>query len=246
MLFNHSGVGVRGRGRRAAAILAAFSLTGAGFFGLAGQAQAAPSVTVKLTAQGVCDSNPDLSGPPVTTLATADITHSFQISISGRLTGLRPGHPYTVSATNGNLASGLAGIGTADANGSLTVTEVVDNGGASGYTGPSQGATIYDSTGGNPDLGAPVASTTIAIADNCSRLIAGSSHDRLIQGTLRLIQQGDGNLVLYQGGKALWSTRTGGHPGAQTVLQGDANLVVYSSAGRRSGRPGRTRGPMRR
>ncbi|MGN6275547.1 MAG: NlpC/P60 family protein [Solirubrobacterales bacterium] len=39
--------------------------------------------------------------------------------------------------------------------------------------------------------------------------------------------QGDGNLVLYQGGKALWSSETDGHPGAFAVMQEDGNLVVY-------------------
>ncbi|HEX9359453.1 MAG TPA: CHAP domain-containing protein [Streptosporangiaceae bacterium] len=42
--------------------------------------------------------------------------------------------------------------------------------------------------------------------------------------------QGDGNLVLYTAsGHALWHSRTGGNPGARTVLQGtDGNLVIYA------------------
>jgi cell wall-associated NlpC family hydrolase len=51
-------------------------------------------------------------------------------------------------------------------------------------------------------------------------------------GRYRLIMQGDGNLVVYQGSKAKWSTGTSGHPGASAVMQGDGNLVVY-----RSGKP---------
>jgi cell wall-associated NlpC family hydrolase len=43
----------------------------------------------------------------------------------------------------------------------------------------------------------------------------------------RLVMQGDGNLVLYAGGKALWSSKTNGHNGANAVMQGDGNLVVY-------------------
>jgi hypothetical protein len=43
-----------------------------------------------------------------------------------------------------------------------------------------------------------------------------------------LVQQTDGNLVLYQGKKALWSTATGRHPGAASIMQTDGNLVVYS------------------
>jgi len=42
-----------------------------------------------------------------------------------------------------------------------------------------------------------------------------------------LLQQTDGNLVFYQGKKALWSSVTAGHPGASTAMQPDGNLVVY-------------------
>jgi len=45
----------------------------------------------------------------------------------------------------------------------------------------------------------------------------------------RLIMQGDGNLVLYHGGSALWSSKTNGHGGANAVMQGDGNFVVYQS-----------------
>ncbi|GAA4637526.1 hypothetical protein GCM10023196_091670 [Actinoallomurus vinaceus] len=42
-----------------------------------------------------------------------------------------------------------------------------------------------------------------------------------------LAQQTDGNLVLYRGKKALWSSVTGQHSGAFTAMQKDGNLVVY-------------------
>jgi exopolysaccharide biosynthesis protein len=51
---------------------------------------------------------------------------------------------------------------------------------------------------------------------------------RSMNGAYTLQQQTDGNLVLYQGKKALWSTETGRHPGAYTAMQTDGNLVVYS------------------
>jgi hypothetical protein len=51
-------------------------------------------------------------------------------------------------------------------------------------------------------------------------------------GRFTLIQQGDGNLVLYQiGSKALWSTQTNGKPGDTTVMQEDGNLVIYGASG---------------
>jgi surface antigen len=49
-------------------------------------------------------------------------------------------------------------------------------------------------------------------------------------GQYQLWMQGDGNLVEYRNGKALWDPTnpgTAGHPGAYAVLQGDGNFVVY-------------------
>jgi len=183
--------------------------------------------TVKLTATGSCDFGLD-GNKSFTTLATPNITRSYKIIVSGTLAGLTPGHSYTLHASNGTLAAGAVNLGTADAHGNLRVTNLVDNGGASGYTGSTQRATVTDNASPH---GAATAST-IKIADNCSQLVAGSSHDRLMLGTLKLIQQGDGNLVLYLGNKALWSSHTNYHPGAHTVMQGDGNLVIYSPAGK--------------
>jgi hypothetical protein len=51
-------------------------------------------------------------------------------------------------------------------------------------------------------------------------------------GLYRLIQQGDGNLVLYKPGitRALWATGTG--TAVETIMQGDGNLVAYDASGR--------------
>ncbi len=49
-------------------------------------------------------------------------------------------------------------------------------------------------------------------------------------GQYKLIMQGDGNLVLYHEGTALWSSETGGNPGSYAVMQGEGNLVVYHGA----------------
>jgi len=42
------------------------------------------------------------------------------------------------------------------------------------------------------------------------------------------MQASDGNLVLYMGNTALWSSNTAGNPGAYAVMQGDGNFVVYT------------------
>jgi hypothetical protein len=50
-------------------------------------------------------------------------------------------------------------------------------------------------------------------------------------GRFQLSYQGDGNLVLYQGGSALWASGTNGHGGDRVIMQEDGNLVIYKSNG---------------
>jgi hypothetical protein len=49
-------------------------------------------------------------------------------------------------------------------------------------------------------------------------------------GDFTLIMQGDGNLVLYQGGTALWASNTAGSGADEAIMQGDGNLVLSTSA----------------
>jgi hypothetical protein len=50
-------------------------------------------------------------------------------------------------------------------------------------------------------------------------------------GDYALAMQGDGNLVLYQNGTALWASNTGGSATDKAAMQGDGNLVLYTSSG---------------
>ncbi|MFC5804417.1 FG-GAP-like repeat-containing protein [Streptomyces formicae] len=67
-----------------------------------------------------------------------------------------------------------------------------------------------------------------------NRLNAGQqllSGDSLVSAVTRLTMQTDGNLVITNpGGKILWSTGTGGYPGATAELGTDGNLVVRNAA----------------
>lgn len=76
-----------------------------------------------------------------------------------------------------------------------------------------------------PASGSPASSGLVLRAGQ--RLLAGQSQWSS-RKQYQLIMQGDGNLVEYTRGRALWDTSTGGHPGAYAVLQGDGNLVVYA------------------
>jgi hypothetical protein len=50
-------------------------------------------------------------------------------------------------------------------------------------------------------------------------------------GRSELVMQGDGNLVLYRGGKARWATNSNGKVVSRAIMQGDGNFVLYGPGG---------------
>ncbi len=50
-------------------------------------------------------------------------------------------------------------------------------------------------------------------------------------GRFKLVLQADGNLVLYDKDKALWSSGTNGKDAKKLVMQNDGNLVLYGPNG---------------
>ena len=78
------------------------------------------------------------------------------------------------------------------------------------------------------------------VAEHQAALVAGPhtldvdqrlypGQERVNNGRFRLTYQSDGNLVLYDGGTALWHTNTQGTPPGYAVMQSDGNLVVYDA-----------------
>ncbi len=68
----------------------------------------------------------------------------------------------------------------------------------------------------------------------CGNLLAGQQLNPgqskvSCDGRFSLVMQGDGNLVLYQQGRALWNTQTNGRGGHHAVMQGDGNFVLYTA-----------------
>jgi hypothetical protein len=51
-------------------------------------------------------------------------------------------------------------------------------------------------------------------------------------GRFTFVHQLDGNVVLYQAGRALWSSGTAGRASSALVMQPDGNLVLYDAGGR--------------
>ncbi|MFD5426737.1 FG-GAP-like repeat-containing protein [Streptomyces sp. NPDC127084] len=66
----------------------------------------------------------------------------------------------------------------------------------------------------------------------------------LTSRSAKLTMQDDGNLVITSnGGKALWSSKTGGNAGAKAVMRNDGNLVVYKADGTTVAWESKTRAP---
>ncbi len=77
------------------------------------------------------------------------------------------------------------------------------------------------------DAEQPVASSAVN-----DRLVSGqellpSQFITSANGKYKLIQQEDGNLVIYQGNRPIWSTATNGRKTQRCVMQKDGNLVLY-------------------
>jgi hypothetical protein len=90
---------------------------------------------------------------------------------------------------------------------------------------------IPSSTNPSPS---PTASTTATAG--CGVLAANASfavNKPLLScdGRFKLVLGGDGNLVLYQGSTALWSSQTSGKGGTTAYMQGDGNFVIYTASG---------------
>jgi cell wall-associated NlpC family hydrolase len=100
-----------------------------------------------------------------------------------------------------------------------TPTSSGSGGGTAGGTGSSSGSGGSSGTGTpSPDLGSQLAS---------GQTLSVGQYLMSPNGQYQLIMQTDGNLVLYRGSTALWSSGTGGDDGATVTMQTDGNLVLY-------------------
>jgi len=66
---------------------------------------------------------------------------------------------------------------------------------------------------------------------NSNELLSVGQSRASCDGRFVLAMQGDGNLVLYQAGRALWATMTNGRGGSFAAMQGDGNFVLYTAVG---------------
>jgi Beta-galactosidase len=152
--------------------------------------------------------------------ATSGTAYNDSVTFNTAGLGLTAG-PYHVVNASGTAVpqEAVSGGICAEANlpaASLAAWRVVSGAAPSGTTAP---ANCGDS--------APVACGTLT----ANHELAIGQSLASCNGEYALTMQGDGNLVLYQGGTALWASNTSGSAADEAIMQGDGNLVLYTSAG---------------
>ncbi len=96
----------------------------------------------------------------------------------------------------------------------LVCTVTVSSSFAYGYA--SDGTPVY--TGGGDKL-----------VDGANQNLYPGDCRTSAEGMTQLCYQGDGNLVLYDNGPAVWASNTDGTSANTAVMQGDGNFVVYDA-----------------
>ena len=96
------------------------------------------------------------------------------------------------------------------------------SGGGGGSSGGSGGAGSGSGSSGGTTGGG---TSSILMADQLLSSLTSAD------GRFQFVYQGDGNIVLYQGTTALWSSQTYGSSVGAAVMQGDGNFVLYDISG---------------
>jgi Ig domain of plant-specific actin-binding protein len=162
-------------------------------------------------------------------LQSTDGHYSLHMQTDGNLVEYVGGRALWASNTAGNPGAYLV----LQSDGNLVVyspsKEALWNSGTEGNPGDhlslqvDANIVVY-SSGGSPLWNSGIGNSTLSNGETLTGsqyLTAGNDHT--------FVMQTDGNLVLYGSSGALWASDTAGNPGAYAVLQGEGNLVVYST-----------------
>jgi hypothetical protein len=151
---------------------------------------------------------------------TSGTAYDDSVTLNTAGLGLATGTYHVVNASGTAVPQeAVSGGICAEANlpaASLAAWRVVSGAAPSGTAAPS-----------NCGDSAPVACGTLT----ANHALATGQSLASCNGDYTLDMQGDGNLVLYQGGTALWASNTSGSAADEAIMQGDGNLVLYTSAG---------------
>ena len=185
------------------------------------------------------------TAPAYATLASSGIVQvvpvvaaaktSAQLTIADINSGTVYDDAITISPTGLGLASGSYHV--VNASGTVIPQETVSGGICAAADVSAASLTEWSVVAGAVPTGTAAPSNCgDDVSATCGTLTANqqlNSGQSLAScnGDYSLDMQGDGNLVLYQGGTALWSSGTAGSAATRAVLQGDGNFVLYSSAG---------------
>jgi hypothetical protein len=155
-------------------------------------------------------------------------TWSTQRAGSGNTFGNVPGSAYlTASITKENLLAAINRINSpaGPPNGcNRGLSTNLDNYALIGFEHGVEGGG-FSNLGGNVS-NENIKTTTDALFPGDTLQSGQTMYDN--SGTVRLVMQLDGNLVIYNSANAaVWSSNTFGNNGARLVMQGDGNLVIY-------------------
>jgi hypothetical protein len=160
---------------------------------------------------------------------------SAQLTLANVTSGTAYDDSITVSPAGLGLASGTYHV--VNASGTAIPQEAVSGGICTEADIPAASLAEWSVVAGAAPSGtaapsncadsAPVACGTLTANHE---LTAGQSLASC-NGDYTLDMQGDGNLVLYQNGTALWASNTAGTAADEAIMQGDGNFVLDSSSG---------------
>jgi hypothetical protein len=187
-------------------------------------AQYAPAYA-SLASSGVLQIVPDVSSAGT----------SAQLTLANVTSGTAYDDSVTVSPAGLGIASGTYHV--VNASGTAVPQEAVSGGICTEADIPAASLAEWSVVSGAAPSGTAAPSNCAgSAAVPCGTLTA--NHELTdgqsltsCNGDYTLDMQGDGNLVLYRSGTALWASNTSGSAADKAAMQGDGNFVLYTSTG---------------
>ncbi|MGI8459131.1 MAG: hypothetical protein ACR2LI_13600 [Propionibacteriaceae bacterium] len=166
--------------------------------------------------------------------------YTFVYQGDGNLVLYDGGHPLWASGTNGRPA----GVCIMQGDGNLVLYQrggqPIWASGTNGHPGShlvtqDDGNVVIYQPNGHPiwatNTWIPTGPTATGDSMQVGQVLNPGNAIHSGNGRYTFVYQGDGNLVLYDGGQAPWASGTDGRPAGVCIMQGDGNLVLYQRGG---------------